>query len=143
MKIKEQTITTSEWEVMRIVWTLGEATSNQITKLMEQKNSWAPSTTKTMISRLEKKGYLIDSGEPRNRVYMPTIKENDAMRETLEITIQSMCAMCVGTALAEVLQETDLSKNDIKKIRKVLKTKKETAPDEIACNCMPAEMEQA
>lgn len=51
MKTNEKTMTASEWEVMRIIWTLGEATSRQLIRILGQKNKWSPSTVKTQIGR--------------------------------------------------------------------------------------------
>lgn len=48
-------LTTSEWEIMRVIWTLGEATTNQIIHIMHNQKDWQPSTVKTLINRIQKK----------------------------------------------------------------------------------------
>lgn len=48
-------LTTSEWEIMRVIWTLGEATTNQIIHIMHNQKDWQPSTVKTLINRILKK----------------------------------------------------------------------------------------
>lgn len=137
-----QTMTTSEWEIMRVIWTLGEATSRQIIRVMSQKTDWSPSTIKTLISRLQTKGYLTDNGASRDRLYLPTVAEHDAMTATLQRTIQAMCAMCVGQALADVLATTPLSQDDITRLQAVLQDKYAQAPDHIACDCLPHQGEE-
>ncbi|MGO3489557.1 MAG: CopY/TcrY family copper transport repressor [Leuconostoc carnosum] len=135
----EQTMTTSEWEVMRIIWTLNEATSKQIIHFMRLKKNWAPSTVKTLITRLQKKGYLTDNGAPRDRLYLPIISEQEAMHHTLAHTIGAMCAMCVGQSLAEVLSDITLSRDDITQLQSVLQKKLTQAPTTVACDCLPKE----
>lgn len=137
-----QTMTTSEWEIMRVIWTLGEATSRQIIRIMAQKTDWSPSTIKTLISRLQAKGYLTDNGASRDRLYLPTVAEHEAMTATLQRTIQALCAMCVGHALADVLATTPLSQDDITRLQAVLQDKYAQAPDHIACDCLPHQEEE-
>lgn len=137
-----QTMTTSEWEIMRVIWTLGEATSRQIIRIMAQKNDWSPSTIKTLITRLQTKGYLADNGASRDRLYLPILAEHEAMTATLSRTFHAMCAMCVGQALSEVLVSTPLSKDDIAQLQDVLNGKYLQAPDQIACDCMPHQPEE-
>ncbi|CAM3187045.1 CopY/TcrY family copper transport repressor [Leuconostoc rapi] len=137
-----QTMTTSEWEIMRVIWTLGEATSRQIIRVMTLKKDWAPSTVKTLVTRLQKKGYLTDNGAVRDRLYTPTVDEHDAMTYALNHTIQAMCAMCVGDAMANVIETTELSQRDILNLQDVLKAKYATAPESVACNCMPNHWEE-
>ena len=45
-------ISNAEWEVMRVIWTLGQATSRQLIEIMEVKQNWKPATTKTLLGRL-------------------------------------------------------------------------------------------
>lgn len=138
---KESTMTISEWEIMRIVWTLGEVTSHQLIHIMSKKKLWTPSTIKTLLSRLQKKGFLIHNGAVRDRLYSPTISEHDATSQTLSQTVQMMCTKCVGPALVNVINETTLTKRDITKLISMLETKKITAPTSIACDCMPKNQE--
>ncbi|WP_220741290.1 CopY/TcrY family copper transport repressor [Leuconostoc miyukkimchii] len=136
--IKEkQKMTTSEWETMRVIWTLGEATGRQIIRIMTLKKNWSPSTIKTLISRLQNKGYLTDNGALRDRIYRPTIAEHEAMTTALDDTISSMCAMCVGDAMADVLTTVQLSQHDIGHLQHVLAQKMDDAPETVACDCMP------
>lgn len=133
----KQNMTTSEWEIMRVIWTLGEATSRQIIRIMARKKDWSPSTIKTLLTRLQNKGYLTDNGAIRDRLYIPTIAEHDAMTSTLHQTVNSMCAMCVGSAMADVLSTTTLSQHDILHLQDILTQKLATAPENVACDCMP------
>ena len=54
----------AEWEIMRIVWTLGEAKSTEIVHLMQQSKKWTASTIKTLLRRLVAKG--------ASEVYLPS-----------------------------------------------------------------------
>lgn len=131
------TISTSEWQIMRVIWTLGEATSNQIIRILCAETDWQPSTVKTLITRLIKKGIISHNGAARDRIYTATITEKVAMVDTLSTTLHEMCAMCVGDALVNALADTPLSQTDINHLQALLAKKSKTAPPTIACNCIP------
>lgn len=55
---KNVTITDSEWEVMRAIWTMGQPTSRELIDAMAELQGWSDSTTKTLLHRLIKKRRL-------------------------------------------------------------------------------------
>ena len=72
-KDDRNSITQSEWEVMRIIWTLGEVRTGQVIKELQGKKDWSDSTIKTLMRRLVQKGLLKTRKEGRCFVYKPTI----------------------------------------------------------------------
>ena len=51
-------ISDSEWEVMRVIWTLGQANAQQITQILADSMDWKVATVKTLLGRLVKKEAL-------------------------------------------------------------------------------------
>ena len=49
---KNVTITDSEWMVMKVIWTMGHATSRELIDAMNELEGWSASTTKTLLHRL-------------------------------------------------------------------------------------------
>lgn len=136
---EELPITTSEWEVMRIIWTLGEATSTEVIQLLVKKRDWKESTVKTLIGRLMQKQMLTAKKEGHSNIYQCTISERVAMQREATRLFQNMCAMKNGEVLAQLVSEIQLSKTNIEKLQAVLADKIKDAPDEVACNCLPKE----
>ncbi|QBO35328.1 CopY/TcrY family copper transport repressor [Periweissella cryptocerci] len=131
-------IAESEWAVMRVLWTLGAANSNELVQIMAEKKHWSSSTTKTIITRLHNKALIVDDGEVRNRQYRPVIQEADTMTSQLTALMHDMCAMKVGTSLNEALDDVELSQDDISQLITKLNAKLVTAPQEVICDCLPA-----
>ena len=52
-------ISDSEWEVMRVIWTLGQANAQQITQILADSMDWKVATVKTLLGRLVKKEALL------------------------------------------------------------------------------------
>ena len=65
---KESTISNSEWEVMRIIWTLEPVNSTKVIQELQAKKNWSESTIKTLLRRLVKKNLLEPSKEGRHFV---------------------------------------------------------------------------
>jgi len=132
-----RTISDAEWRVMRIVWTLKQTDSRTIITLLEQQHDWKPATIKTLIGRLVKKGALATEKQGRQFIYTPLIPEQAAMDTALTNELSQMCAMHRGTALAHVLDQTEMSKADVQHLIDVLAKKLPTAPDSVHCDCLP------
>lgn len=131
------TISDAEWRVMRIVWTLGQTDSRTIINLLEQQHDWKAATIKTLIGRLVKKGALDTTKQGRQFIYTPLIPEQAAMDTALSNELEQMCAMHRGTAIAHVLEETEMSKTDVQNLIDVLAQKLATAPEQVHCDCLP------
>lgn len=129
-------ITESEWQIMKVIWTINRATSREIITLISKKMDWSESTIKTLLSRLVNKKYLKIKKSGRNNIYEPTISEVDAMQNSMKDMFASLCSMKVGSSLTEVIKEIELSKNDIDNLQRVLELKKKDAPEVVQCNCL-------
>lgn len=132
-------ITPAEWQVMRIVWTLGETTSNQIITVLQRKVDWKPATIKTLLRRLVAKGALSTTRQGRSFIYRPLVAEQSTMNEVADSLFNSICEHCVGRTLNHVVDQTTLSRDDIKLLLTTLQEKLSTAPDHVQCNCVPGE----
>lgn len=132
-------ITPAEWQVMRIVWTLGETTSSQIITILQRKVDWKPATVKTLLRRLVAKGALSTTRQGRSFIYRPLVKEQATMNQVADDLFNSICEHCVGRTLNHVVDQATLSKDDIQQLQRTLAGKLATAPDHVQCNCVPGE----
>lgn len=127
----------SEWSLMRVLWTIDDATSKQLSQIMAEKKAWSPSTTKTILKRLQDKQLIIDNGESRNRRFKPCVDEKEMMTDNLNSLLNDMCAMKIGDSLVAALVNRELSQDDINKLINMLEKKALNAPKHIMCNCLP------
>ncbi|WP_288531645.1 CopY/TcrY family copper transport repressor [uncultured Secundilactobacillus sp.] len=135
-------MTQAEWEVMRVIWTLGELGSNDIIKAVQEKREWTESTIKTLLRRLVKRGALSTSTVGRKFIYHPEIAERVAMEATSTALFDHLCAMKKGGVLANLVKETELSQADIRQLQALLTTKAKNAPEQVACDCLGPNREQ-
>lgn len=132
-------ITNAEWEVMRVIWTLKQATSQEVITNLNQYN-WQPATIKTLIGRLVKKGCLAVRRQKRPYVYYPLVSENEAMDQAATNLFSHLCNMKKGHTLLALINATTLSQSDIVKLQTLLKQKALSAPQEVACDCLKGEI---
>lgn len=132
----ETTISNSEWEVMRIVWTIGDTYASQIISQLQQKQSWSESTIKTLIRRLVNKDLLSVKKDGRRFIYSARVNQTEMMAEATSELLDRMCDMHKGEVILKLLANSPISNSDLAKIQKVIVHKKETAPDKVPCNCL-------
>lgn len=136
-KEQKKEISSAEWQIMRIVWTLNHVTSTEIINLMQQKQSWSDSTIKTLITRLTKKEFLSRKKEGGRYIYSATVSEQDTMDEYAESLFNDFCAHKTGSVLNELIDSLEISRNDIITLQKTLDEKVKTAPEKVNCDCLP------
>jgi len=138
-KLKNKTqdnVSEAEWEVMRIVWTLGEVHTGEIIEQLQIKKDWSESTIKTLMRRLVKKGLLRTRKEGRRFLYSATVSQSQMMIKVTTEMMNHMCDMHKGQLLIAIMKDVPLSKSDIATLENELKAKEDTAPDEVDCNCL-------
>ncbi|WP_436341061.1 CopY/TcrY family copper transport repressor [Lactobacillus johnsonii] len=129
-------ISDSEWEVMRIVWTLGETNTKQILNELQAKKDWTDSTIKTLIRRLVQKGWLNAKQDGCRYIYTATVNQTDMMYNEAKTLLNRMCDMHKGEVILKLLEDSPVSKDDLMKMKKEISQKEKTAPEMVPCNCL-------
>ena len=134
---KKVEISSAEWQIMRIVWTLKHVTSSEIINLMQKKQTWSDSTIKTLITRLTKKEFLSRKKEQGRYIYSTTVEEQATMNEYANSLFSDFCARKTGSVLNELIDSMEISQADIKMLQATLDKKLATAPEHVKCDCLP------
>lgn len=132
----ELDISPAEWQVMRVIWTRGSATSTELTKLLEKPFGWQAATVKTLLRRLVQKKILATKREGRAFRYTPLVEQQATINRAAMQLFDNICAKRVGKTLADVVEHVDLSQSDIQNLQKLLQKKLQDAPEEVPCNCI-------
>lgn len=139
MTIEKSKISESEWEIMRVVWTLKEVTSKEINEVLKDKMNWKLATTKTLIGRLVKKGILITKSDGKRYLYSAAVSEQESLKAMTNDLFNHICSKKTGETIAELLSNATLSHEDIALLEKLLEMKKKEAVSEVSCNCIPGQ----
>lgn len=115
-----------ELEIMQLLWQLEEATAPQLHKLIAQRRAVKYTTVKTIIDRLEKKAALQRSRtEGRTIFYAPLKAKHEVRSSLLRDFINKVFLGKSQPLAAHILEEEDLSVDDIEYLEKLLKERKQ------------------
>lgn len=119
-----KTLPDAEFEIMRAVWQTEEpVTTAALTDTLRQintRNDWKPQTILTMLSRLEKKGFLRSEKHSREREYYALIPQERYMQLEAN-SLRSRFSGGAFTGLVKALCDTDdLTESDFDELRRWL-----------------------
>ena len=130
-------ISSAEWEVMRVLWTKGETTSTEITKILSTKQDWSASTVKTLLGRLADKGYLTSRREGRTYLYQAVLNEEEANLTAVYEVLSKICLTKHHHLLGKLIQQTPMTKEQIKDLQEILASKESV--EQVQCDCQPGQ----
>ncbi len=116
-------ISESEWLVMRVLWSKGQLTANEVVKELTGKTKWKPKTIKTLITRLMKKGAVKFEKEGRKYRYYPAVSQAECVRMERHSFVRRVYGGTTRPMLAAFLEDAKLSAEDISELRKILEQK--------------------
>jgi len=110
-----------ETEVMDVIWGLGECSSAEVTAEFTKKRPLAPTTIRTVLANLRKKGYL----EPvatieRGFRLRATVNRDSVARRTLKSLVASLFGGSPRQAIAYLLKHEEIDDGDLAEIRRML-----------------------
>jgi predicted transcriptional regulator len=123
-------LTDLQIELMRVLWTRGEATVVQAHRDLSATRELAQPTVATMLSRLEKKGAIAHRTEGRQFIYRALVSEADVRRSMVGQIADVLFGGDVPQLIHQLLSERAVSADDLAEVRRLLEAKEreEQAP---------------
>lgn len=115
-------LTEVELELMTILWRMGEGTVNEVIKELQPGRELAYSSVSTILRILEGKGVLATRREGRGHVYIPQFGKQEYETRTIADVVERVFDGAPVALVRQVIQNVDLSTEDIREIRKMLKS---------------------
>ena len=132
------TISTSERQVLRVIWANPKCNSTFIIDALATNFNWQAATIKTLINRLLKKEFIITTSK-RPYQYIATLTEEELLDLECDELLSHVCQKRQGELLILLIQKAQLSKQDIHLLQKLLQEKEIDAPEQLACTCIPGQ----
>ena len=133
---KKQHITDAEWEIMRVVWANSEVTSKFVAEVLCEKMNWKQATIKTLLNRLLEKNILKKREIGNKYIYLTDFTEKEVANSYILGTFDKICKTKVGEMIGKVIENSELSFDDLDLILKAVEKKKKTAVKEVLCDCV-------
>ena len=114
-----------ELAVMAVVWELGECSSAEVVERFSERRPLAPTTIRTVLASIEKKGYLerVPTVE-RGLRYRPRVEREDVAGRSLRKLVGNLFGGSPRHAIAWMLREEDLADADLEEIRRLITERK-------------------
>ncbi|HWL55001.1 MAG TPA: BlaI/MecI/CopY family transcriptional regulator [Chthoniobacteraceae bacterium] len=122
-------ISSSEWEVLEVVWEKAPVTGSEVHAALAERTSWAQKTVNTFLSRLVEKGVLEVRREGRANRYAPRLTRDACVRKESESFLRRVFRGAAGPLLAHFCESADLSDEEVAQLQRLLKTSGKTPPD--------------
>ncbi len=128
MRKKRDGLTPAEWNVMEIVWRLRSCDARDVQAEAEREYSWAPSTVKTYLSLLVKKGYLTATRVGNSFLYRPKRTYLKSLLQAGDALLEKTLDEGAGPLITHLVKKSKLSASEIEELRLLLS--KQTPRDE-------------
>lgn len=135
----EQGISAAEGQVMRVLWAQPGATSQEIIQALQEGFDWQATTIKTLLGRLRKKDYLRMEKRASKYHYYPLISEESHLQGQVEVLLATVCSTKQGLLVENLLDTGAFSKKSLTNLREKIQLMEVSAPDSIACRCLPGQ----
>lgn len=136
---KQISISDAEWEVMRVVWANETITSREIINTLMQIKDWKEGTIKSLLNRLIQKEAIGKNDSMTPYSYYPMISLVDATRQRTNDLVDQTCTRDRADIILHLINSNSLSQTDIDTLINTLDNKRQTAPQQVTCQCPPGQ----
>ena len=119
-----------ELEILKVLWHIGPATVRQVRDELAAIRDLAYTTVMTMMTIMDKKGYVQRKKDGRSFVYEATYQEQKASRNMLQDVVDRLFGGSTKAVMQHLLETSDLDESELKQIRLLInrKTREKTEP---------------
>ncbi len=114
------TLTTQELAIMKVVWSLKDATVREVYETLRERRRIAYTTVMTMMNILETKGYLKKAQDGRAFRYRPARPERRVMTAMVREFVDRVFDGASRPLLAHLVTDSRLSKAEREKLRRLI-----------------------
>jgi BlaI family transcriptional regulator, penicillinase repressor len=122
--IHKTPLSRSEREVMELVWDKKEAGVLEITTALNLKRSVARNTVRTLMERMEEKGWLTHRVEGRSFIYAPLVPREESLGQRVLDMVDKACGGNPEKLMMALLQYRGLSDEESRRIASMLEEAK-------------------
>lgn len=109
-------------QLMEIIWDRGEASASEVRKLFSQERALARNTVRTMLLRMEEKGWLTHRVEGRTHFYRAAVAKDATVGQKVQEIIDTLCGGSPETLVTALLDHRGLTDGELNRIRAMLDT---------------------
>jgi BlaI family penicillinase repressor len=110
----------SQREIMEIVWDRGEVSASDVREVLAAKRDLARNTVRTLLERMEVKGWLTHREEGRTYLYAAAQPREASIGQKVLEVVEHICGGSPETLVTALLDYRGLRPDELKRIRQLL-----------------------
>ena len=107
-----------ETKIMRLVWSQGPVTSEQVREGLAGEHPMKEATARTVLRRLEEKGYLTHEVDGRTFVYRGVERPENVAVHALRQLLDRFCSGSIERLLTGMVDQEVISPEELKELAK-------------------------
>jgi BlaI family transcriptional regulator, penicillinase repressor len=107
-------------QIMEIVWQRGEVTANEVRRVLSGTRTVARNTVRTLLERMEDKGWLTHHAQGRTFLYTAARPRHDTIGQKVREIVDTICGGSPETLVNALLDYRGLRPGGLKRIRQIL-----------------------
>jgi predicted transcriptional regulator len=119
-KHPDATLSDLQFDLMRALWSRGEASTTDLSAALESSRGLAHTTIATVLSRLEKRGIVRSRRDGRQLVYRACVAEADVRRSMVASLLGTLFSGDAKALVAHLLREDEIAAGDLDRVKKLL-----------------------
>jgi len=113
-------ISEAEWEVMEVLWAESPRTAAEVAEALTPTRDWSPTTIKTMLARLLRKGALRHRRQGRRFLYSPAVSRETCSAAETENFVERVCGGSASPLLAWFVEQRGLSATEVEELQALI-----------------------
>lgn len=118
--IDKPPLSAAQREVMEVVWSRGEASVMDVTEHLSASRGLARNTVRTLMERMEAKGWLTHRTEGRSFIYRATVPQEESLGQRVLDMVEKACGGKPEMLMTALLDYRGLSEEESARIRQML-----------------------
>jgi predicted transcriptional regulator len=107
-------------EIMDIIWDRGEASVFEVREILSQQKEIARETVRTLMTRMEEKGWLQHRVVGRTYIYSATIPRETRLAQRVIELVDTMCGGSPEKLMTALLDHRGLTDEEARRIRDMI-----------------------
>ena len=121
--ISKQPLTDLQQAILNFIWAKGAATAEAVREGLLPKHPLKDSSVRTLLRRLEERGYLTHKAEGKVFIYRAKVQARSVAARAVRHIIERFCAGSAEQFLVGMVDENVLSMDEIRRLAKKVRKK--------------------
>lgn len=123
-------LTPAQSEIMEIIWAREEVSASEVRRVLSRSRPVARNTVRTLLERMEEKGWIAHREEGRTFLYSATEPRQTTIGQKVREVVETLCGDSPEALVSALLDYRGLNSGELERIRAMLAKARASRPKE-------------